>query len=161
MARVEARLEEMKIMLPEPVKTPPGARVPFAWVQVRGDRAYASGHAALNEDGLPAGPFGKVGAEVSPEEAYVAARGAGIAILSTLKRELGDLDRVSAWLMVTGLINAAPDFGGHTNVINGFSELILDLYGPEAGLHARAAPGVASLPFGLSVIVMAEVEIDG
>ena len=91
----------------------------------------------------------------------MAARGAGIAILSTLKRELGNLDRVSAWLMVTGLINAAPDFGGHTNVINGFSELILDIYGPEAGLHARAAPGVASLPFGLSVIVMAEVEIDG
>ena len=61
MARVEARLEEMKIMLPEPVKTPPGARVPFAWVRVRGDRAYASGHAALNENGSPAGPFGKVG----------------------------------------------------------------------------------------------------
>ncbi len=159
MARVEAKLEEMKIVLPGPVKAPPGAHVPFAWVRVRGDRAYASGHAALNEDGSPAGPFGKVGAEVSPEEACVAARGTGIAILSTLKRELGDLDRVSAWLMVTGLINAASDFGGHTNVINGFSELILDLYGPEAGLHARAAPGVASLPFGLSV--MAEVEIDG
>ncbi len=67
------------------------------------------------------------------------------------------MDRVSAWLMVPGLINAAPDFGGHTNEINGFSELILDLYDP----YARAALGVASLPFALSVIVMAEVEIDG
>ena len=63
MARVEARLEEMKIMLPEPVKAPPGVRV-------RGDRAYASGHTALSEEGSPAGPFGKVGAEVSPEEAH-------------------------------------------------------------------------------------------
>ena len=60
-----------------------------------------------------------------------------------------------------GAHHAAPDFGGHTNVINGFSEPILDLYGPEARAHARAAPGVASLPFELSVIVMAEVEIDG
>ena len=68
MARVEGRLEEMKDMLPEPVKAPPGARIPFAWGRIRGDRAYTSGHTALSEDGPPAGPFGKVGAEVSPEE---------------------------------------------------------------------------------------------
>ena len=68
---------------------------------------------------------------------------------------------MSAWLIVTELINAAPDFGEHTNVVNGFSKPILNLYGPEAGLHARGGAGVASLPFGPSVNVMTEVEIDG
>ena len=85
MARAEARLEEMGIVLPEPVKAPPGVWVPFAWVRVRGDRVYVSGHAALNEDGSPAGPFGKVGAEVLPEETHAAARRAGIAILASLR----------------------------------------------------------------------------
>jgi hypothetical protein len=80
-------------------------------------------------------------------------------MLASLKRELGDLDRVTAWLTVTGLINAAPDFEGNTEVLNGFSEVILDLYGEEAGLHARMAPGVAT-PFGQAVIVAAEVEVD-
>ena len=120
-----------------------------------------SGHAALNPDGTPAGPFGKVGAEVSPEEGYEAARSAALAILAGLKRELGDLDRVSAWLTVTGMVDVAPGFVGTPNVINGFSDLILELYGPDAGAHARAAPGVASLPVNTPVIILAEVEIDG
>jgi len=161
MARVEARLEEMGVVLPEPVKAPPGMRLPFSWVRTRGNRAYVSGHAALNPDGSPAGPFGKVGAEVSPEEGYEAARLVALAILASLKRELGDLDRVTAWLTVTGMVNAAPGFGETPNVINGFSDLILELYGPEAGAHARTAPGVATLPVNTPVIILAEVEFDG
>jgi hypothetical protein len=133
----------------------------FAWVRIRRDRAYASGHGPLNLDGSPAGPFGKVGAEVSPEEGYEAARLAGLAMLGSLKSELDDLDRVTAWLTVTVMVNAAPGFGGTTNVINGFSDLILELYGPEAGAHARAAPGVAALPLNLPVVISAELEIGG
>jgi hypothetical protein len=79
MAWVEAKLEEMGIELPEPLKAPPGMRLPFSWVRTRGDRAYVSGHAALNPDGTPVGPFGKVGADVSPEEGYEAARLAAVA----------------------------------------------------------------------------------
>lgn len=161
MSRIEAKLEEMGLTLPEPVKAPPGMRLPFSWVRTRGNRAYISGHAALNADGSPAAPFGKVGAEVSPEEGYEAARLAALAILASLERELGDLDRVTAWLTVTGMLNAAPGIGGSPNVINGFSDLILELYGPEAGAHARTAPGVATLPLNTPVIIVAEVEIDG
>ncbi len=109
---VETRLEKFKLTLPEPMQLPPGVELPFAWVRVRGDRAYVSGHGPLNPDGSLCGPFGKVGVEVSPEEGYEAARGCALSVLASLKRELGDLDRVEAWLVVHGLVNATPDFGG-------------------------------------------------
>ena len=80
-------------MLPEPIKTPTGLVLPFSWVRVRGDRAYVSGHVPLNPDGSVAKPFGKVGAEVSEEQGYEAARLAALAVLGSLKRGLGDLDR--------------------------------------------------------------------
>ena len=156
---VEAKLEKLGLTLPEPMQLPTGVEFPFAWVRVRRDRAYVSGHGPLNPDGSLCGPFGKVGAEISPEEGYEAARGCALSVLASLKRELGDLDRVGAWLMVHGLVNAAPDFGGTAGVLNGFSDLILTLYGPEAGTHARTAPGVATLPLNHAVFVAAEVEI--
>src|ERR671921_1568093 len=104
---------------------------------------------SLAPDGTPAGPFGQVGADVSPEQGYEAARSTALAILSSLKRELGDLDRVSAWLMVHGMVNTAPGFAQTTNVINGFSDLIVELYGTEAGTHERKGPGGVALPLGL------------
>jgi hypothetical protein len=139
--RIEARLKERGITIPEPIKPYPGVPVRFAWVRVRGNRAYVSPHMELHDDGNVAVPYGKVGAEVSPERARTAAQRAALAMFASLKKELGDLDRVTAWLMVTALINAAPDFDGNTEVLNGFSEMILDLYGEEAGLHAHMAPG--------------------
>ena len=157
--KVEAKLEELGLVLPGPTKTPPGLVLPFSWVRVRGDRAYVSGHGTLNPDGSLARPLGKVGAEVSPGQGYEAARLTALAILASLKRELGDLDRVTAWLMVYGLVNAEPDFTLTTNVINGFSDLILELYGPEVGMHARMAPGLATLPLGVPVTIAAEVAI--
>lgn len=157
--RVEEKLEEMGLALPEAARTPPGIELPFAWVRARGDRAYVSGHGPLDPDGSPAGPFGKVGAEVSPEEGYEAARLSALAMLGSLKREIGDLDRVVAWLVVNGMVNVAPGFTATTNVINGFSDLILELYGPEAGMHARTAVGVAVAPLGLPVVISAEVEV--
>lgn len=158
---MEAKLEELGLALPGPTKTPPGLVLPFSWVRVRGDRAYVSGHVPLNPDGSFAEPFGKVGAEVSPEQGYEAARLVALAMLGNLKRALGDLDRVGAWLRVLGMVNSAPGFDRQPNVINGFSDLILDLYGPEAGDHARSAVGMAGLPLGIPVEVEAEVEILG
>jgi enamine deaminase RidA (YjgF/YER057c/UK114 family) len=156
---IEAKLDELGLVLPGPTRTPPGLVLPFSWVRVRGNRAYVSGHVPLDPDGSFAGPFGKVGAEVSEEEAYEAARLIALAILASLRRELGDLDRVVAWLRVFGMVNSAPGFGRQPNVINGFSDLILQLYGPEAGDHARSAVGMAELPLGVPVEIEAEVEI--
>jgi YjgF/chorismate_mutase-like, putative endoribonuclease len=157
--RVEARLAELGLRLPPPPRAPPGVRVPFAWVRVRGDRAYLAGHGPLTDDAAPAGPFGAVGAEVSLAEAVQAARGAALAMLAGLRAELGDLDRVTAWLTVRGYVQCAPGFAQTTAVVNGFSDLILDVYGPEAGRHARSAPGVVALPLNLPVVVEAEVEV--
>lgn len=159
--KVEEKLEELGLELPEPAKTPPGLVLPFAWVRVRGDRAYVSGHIPLNPDGSIAEPLGKVGAEVSEEQAYEAARLIALSVLGDLKRTLGDLDRVGAWLRVFGMVNSAPGFDRQPNVINGFSDLILDLYGPEAGDHARSAVGMAELPLGAPVEIEAEVELTG
>jgi enamine deaminase RidA (YjgF/YER057c/UK114 family) len=122
-------------------------------------RTYVSGHVPLNPDGTFSGPVGKVGAEVSEEEAYEAARLTALAVLASLKRVLGDLDRVGAWLRVFGMVNSAPGFDRQPNVINGFSDLILELYGPEVRDHARSAEGMARLPLGMPVEVEAEVEI--
>jgi hypothetical protein len=83
----------------------------------------------------------------------------GLAILASLKRELGDLDRVTAWLRVFGMVNSAPDFAAQPSVINGCSDLLLEVYGPEVGQHARSAVGLAALPFGIPVEIEAEVEI--
>lgn len=159
--QVEAKLEGMGLVLPEPVKTPPGLVLPFSWVRVRGSRAYVSGHGPVDANGVLAGPLGKVGAEVSEDEGYEAARLAALSVLGDLKRALGDLDRVSAWLKVFGMVNSAPGFVRQPNVINGFSDLILALYGPEAGDHARSAVGMAGLPLGMPVEIEAEVEVSG
>jgi enamine deaminase RidA (YjgF/YER057c/UK114 family) len=158
---VEARLEQLGLVLPEPMQGPPGLHLPFSWVRVRADRVYVSGHGAQNPDGSLAGPFGKVGAEVSLEQGYEAARLTALSVLANLKRALGDLDRVSAWLRVFGMVNSAPGFTQQPNVINGFSDLIIEVYGREAGDHARSAVGMAELPLDLPVEIEAEVELVG
>lgn len=156
---IEAKLKELGLVLPEPVKAPPGVVLPFSWVRVRGNRAFVSGHPPLNPDGSLAKPLGKVGAEVSLEEGYQAARLTALAILGNLKRTLGDLDRICAWLRVFGMVNAATGFNQMPSVINGFSDLIIELYGKGKGDHARSAVGLAELPFNIPVEIEAEVEI--
>ena len=158
--RVEAKLEQLGLVLPGPVQAPPGTRLPFVFARIDARRVYLSGHGPQAPDGSLGGPRGKVGAEVSVEEAYEAARATGLSILGTLQRELGDLDRVTGWLRVFGMVNSAPGFTGQPSVINGFSDLILEVYGPEAGQHARSAVGMAELPFGIPVEIEAEVAID-
>jgi enamine deaminase RidA (YjgF/YER057c/UK114 family) len=159
--KIEERLADLGLILPEPLVTPPGLRLSFPWVRVRGQRAFISGHGPQKPDGSLAEPFGKVGAEVSPEEAQAAARLVALAMLGSLKRQLGDLDRVTAWLRVFGMVNSAPGFHRQPDVINGFSDVILAVYGPEAGAHSRSAVGLAALPFNMPVEIEAEVEIDG
>jgi hypothetical protein len=157
--KIEKRLVELGLQLPPAPVAPPGFTFSFAWVRVAGTRAFVSGHGALAHDGTPCGPFGKVPSEVSVEAARQSARATGLSILGSLKRALGDLDRVSAWLMVYGMVNADPGFPQTTNVINGFSDLILELYGPQTGEHARMAVGMAALPLNICVTIAAEVEI--
>lgn len=158
---VEEKLKMLHLVLPEPIKATPDMKIPPSWIRVRGNRAFISGHGPQNPDGSVAGPFGKVGSnDVTEEQAYQAARFATLSILGTLKRELGSLERVTAWLMVSGFVNTAPGFTQTTAVMNGCSELILELYGAEVGQHARTAMGVATTPFGVPVVIAAEVEID-
>jgi len=160
MAQVEAKLQALGLVLPAPLILPPGIILPFPWVRVHANRAYVSGHAAQNADGSLAMPLGKVGLDVSLQEARHAARLTALSILASLKRELGDLDRVSAWLRVFGMVNCAPGFTQSPMVINGFTDLIVELYGPARGAHARSAVGMAELPFGIPVEIEAEVAID-
>jgi enamine deaminase RidA (YjgF/YER057c/UK114 family) len=157
---IERRLAELGLELPEPMTPPPGAELPFPWVRVWNGRAFVSGHGPLMPDGSMPEVLGKVGAEVSEEDAYLAARSTALAILASLRRELGDLDRVTAWLRVFGMVNTAPGFTRTPLVINGFSDLILELWGPEAGAHSRSAVGMAELPFRIPVEIEAEVAID-
>jgi YjgF/chorismate_mutase-like, putative endoribonuclease len=143
MSRVETRLKEIGLVLPPPVQASGGLRLPFPWINVRNDRVFISGHGPQHADGTPSGPFGKVGAEVTVDQGYDLARKVALSMRASVTRELGDLDRVAGWLRVFGTVNAAPTFDRHPAVINGFSEMILDLFGPEVGRHAHSAIGVA------------------
>ena len=160
MARVEAKLRSMGLDLPEAFRMPTDVALPMTWVRVRGKRAYISGHIATNQDGTVAQPLGKVGAEVTPEEGYESARRVALAHLGSLRRALGDLDRVTAWLRVLAIVNAAPGFYETPRVTNGYSDLILEVYGPEIGMHARTSPGMTT-PLNAPFLCEAEVEIDG
>ncbi len=156
---IEEKLKELGLRLPQPVKVPSDIKLPFSFVRVRGNRAFIAGHGPQNPDGTIAQPLGKVGSDLSLEQGYQAARLTALSILGNLKRKLGDLDRVSAWLRVFGMVNAASGFNQLPQVINGFSDLILELYGSERGAHARSAVGLAELPFSMPVEIEAEVEI--
>jgi len=159
MARVEERLAALGLTLPPAPESPVGMRFPFAFVRVTGDRALISGHGPQAADGSWALPRGKVGRDLSVDDGYTAARLTGLSILGSLQRALGDLDRVTAWVRVFGMVNSAPGFNQQPNVINGFSDLILELYGPEIGAHARSAVGMAELPVDIPVEIEGEVRI--
>jgi hypothetical protein len=156
--QIESKLEALGLVLPAAPKAPPGITFSFVWTRKRGNRIYLSSHAAQAPDGSYSGPFGKVPTEVPLEAAQQAARSTALSMLASLKRELGDLDRVTAWLMVYGMVNAEPGYEQTTNAINGFSDLIVDLYGAEIGQHARMAVGMATLPLNNTVTIAAEVE---
>jgi enamine deaminase RidA (YjgF/YER057c/UK114 family) len=159
MTKVEDRLGALSLVLPPPAQPPPRVALPFQFVRLVGNRALISGHGPQNPDGSFVRPLGKLGRELTVEQGYVAARLTALSILGSLKRALGDLDRVVAWGRIFGMVNSAPGFNKQPSVINGFSDLILDLYGPEIGAHARSAVGMAELPFDLPVEIEGEVQI--
>ena len=126
----------------------------FETVRVSGNRITIAGHLPFGVDGKLAGPLGKVGAEVDSDQAYQAARQVGLGMLASLQAAGVDLDRVE-WRKAFGMVNAAPGFNALPGVINGFSDLLLEVFG-ERGRHSRSAIGVAELPFGAPVEVEAE-----
>ena len=159
MARIEEKLRALGLALPPPLKPPSGVVLPFQFVRVVGRRALIAGHGPQDPDGSVAQPRGKVGRDITVEQGYHAARLTALAILGSLQRALGDLDRIRAWTRVFGMVNSAPGFNRQPSVINGFSDLILELFGPEIGAHSRSAVGMAELPFDIPVEIEGEVEL--
>jgi len=118
-----------------------------------------SGDGPTDADGSLAQPLGKVGRDVSLEQATNAARLTALAILGSLKRELGDLDRIACWSRIFGMVNSAPGFNRQPAVLNGFTDVIVQVFGVERGAHARSAVGMAELPFNIPVEIEGEVEL--
>jgi enamine deaminase RidA (YjgF/YER057c/UK114 family) len=156
MGRIEDRLAALKLELPRTFAAPPGVEFKFDLVRVRGGVAHVSGHGPL--DGADVLMRGKVGTEVSVEEGYEAARLTALSIFRSLKQELGELDRVTGWVKALGLVNCAPGFNLTPKIINGFSDLVLEVWGDQ-GHHARSAIGASELPFDIPVEVEAVVEV--
>lgn len=157
MSGPEQRLTALGLVLPAPLALPAGATLRFPWVNVRGERVFVSGHGPQLPDGSLAGPFGKLGGGVSVDQGYEAARLTALAMLGSLKRTLGSLDRIAGWCRVHGMINCAPGFTQTPAVLNGFTDLIVAVFGAQVGAHARTAVGVAGLPHDLPVEIEAEL----
>jgi enamine deaminase RidA (YjgF/YER057c/UK114 family) len=155
--RIEDALAERGLELPRVFAPPPGVEFKFDLVRVVDGAAFVSGHGPL--DGSQVLMSGKVGSDLTIEQGYEAARLTALSVLASLKQELGDLDRVKHWVKLLGLVNCAPGFSAMPRVVNGFSDLVLDLWG-DAGRHARSAIGAAELPFDIPVEVEAIVEVD-
>lgn len=144
--RIEQRLEELGIVLP----TPKNPSANYLLGNFSGDMLYMSGQGPRYADGRLS--VGKVGDTVTLESGYADARTAGINMLNALKLVLGDLDRVVKVVKVFGMVNSDPDFEDQPKVINGFSDLMVEVFG-EAGRHARSAVGLAALPGNMTVEV--------
>ena len=148
----EARLTELGLQLP-PTPKPGGLYNPLVVV----DRmAYVSGHGPLRPDGTMT--TGRVGADLDLEAGQAAARNTGLAILATLKNHLGSLDKVKRLVKSLGMVNSTADFDQHPAVINGYSELMRDVFGSENGIGARSAVGMGSLPGNIAVEIEAIFE---
>lgn len=150
--QVEKRLEELGITLPA-VSAPVANYVNAART---GDLMYLSGKVPQAPDGRML--VGKVGKDVSTEDAAGHARLVGLALIAVLKAELGDLDRVVRVIKLLGMVNAVPEYGEQPKVINGCSDLLVEVFG-DRGRHARSAVGVGSLPGGVTVEIEAIVEV--
>jgi enamine deaminase RidA (YjgF/YER057c/UK114 family) len=144
--RIESRLDELGLTLPTPL-TPPGT---FHLVKVHNGLAYIAGHGPF--DGPTPLVHGLVGRDLTVDEGYEAARLTALSMLASLKAALGDLDRVTEWIRAVGYVHCAPGFAQNAAVVDGFSDLIVELWG-EAGRHARSAPGQGPAPFNVPIIV--------
>jgi enamine deaminase RidA (YjgF/YER057c/UK114 family) len=150
----EARLKELDLELPLAARSL-GVYRP---VVVVGGLAYLSGHGPVGADGTAI--CGRLGDNLEKEAGYEAARRTGMAMLATLRQRFGSLDAVRRIIKTTGFVHATPEFKDHPAVINGFSELMRDVFGQDAGIGARSAMGVASLPAGWAVEIEAIFELE-
>jgi enamine deaminase RidA (YjgF/YER057c/UK114 family) len=158
MGRIAERLAELGLELPRPFAAPPGVEFRFDLVHLSGGLGYVSGHLPMDgSDVLVTGRVGDGGLTV--EQGQEAARLTGLSIFASLRETLGDLERVSGWVRALGLVQCAAGFDKPPAVINGFTDLVLDVWGPEAGSHARTAIGAAQLPFDVPVELEAIVEV--
>jgi enamine deaminase RidA (YjgF/YER057c/UK114 family) len=153
MAKAEKRIAELGITLPDPPK-PAGTYVPYV---ITGNLLFVSGNGPRKPDGTFA--QGKVGADVTTEEAYEHARLVGITILGIVRAALGSLDRVKRVVKLLGMVNGVPDFTQQPKVINGCADLFVEVFGPERGLGARSAVGMGSLPNQITVEIEAIFEV--
>ena len=156
----EQRLHNLGLVLPDPVKLPPGLTMPFSFINVRGNRVLISGHPRQAANGTFDGPYGQVGKDLTTKEAQDAAGGIALSVLSNLKSVIGDLSRVTGWIKVLGMVNSSPGFDEQHLVINGFSNLIVEIFGAEIGRHARSAIGVAGLQMNFAIEIEGELIID-
>ena len=147
----ESRLKELKIDLP-PIPKPAGQ---YVHAVRTGNLLFLAGKGPHNPDGST--PKGKVGRDVTAEEAYKHARSVGLTLIAVMKDTLGSLDRVKRVVKVLGMVNAVPEFGDQPKVINGCSDLFVEVFG-ENGRHARSAVGMGSLPGGITVEIEVIVE---
>ena len=149
----EVKLKKMKLELP-PAPDPKGLYKPLL---IEGKFAYVSGHGPF----LPDGSLikGRAGADLTEDEAKMAARQVGLAILSTLRKNLGTLNRVKRVIKVLGMVNCTPDFEKHPYVINGCSELFAEIFGKDEGVGVRSAVGMGSLPENIAVEIEALFEL--
>jgi enamine deaminase RidA (YjgF/YER057c/UK114 family) len=149
---IEEKLGAMDLTLPAPL-VPPGT---FELVKIHGGLAYIAGHGPF--DGTTPLVQGLVGRDLTLDQAYDAARLTALSMLASLKRELDDLDRVTEWIRVVGYVHGEPGFAQNAKVVNGFSDLIVELWG-GAGRHARSAPGQGPSPLNVPIIVDAIVAV--
>ena len=149
----DKKLKDMGIEL----FSPPKPMANYVRAVRTGNLIYLAGHGPTKADG--SNITGKLGKDMTVEQGYEAARQTGIALLSTLKGELGDLNKVRRIVKVLGMVNSTPDFTDQPKVINGFSDLMVNLFG-EKGKHARSAVGLISLPNGIAVEVEMIVEVE-
>jgi enamine deaminase RidA (YjgF/YER057c/UK114 family) len=151
----EARIKELGITLPPPAK-PVGNYIPGVRV---GNLLFLSGHGPVRADGTPT-YRGKVGRDLSTEDAYKVARDVGINLLGSARHILGSLDKVKRVVKVLGMVNAVENFAEQPKVINGFSDLMVEVFG-ENGRHARSAVGMGSLPMNIPVEIEMILELKG
>jgi enamine deaminase RidA (YjgF/YER057c/UK114 family) len=149
----EARIAELGLKLP-PAPKPSGVYRPLV---IHGDVAYVSGHGPVLDDATLI--TGRVGADLDLTAGKAAARQVGLAILATLRQQLGSLERVESVLKVLGFVNCTLQFDQHPAVINGCSELFAQVFGPERGIGARSAVGMGSLPMNIPVEIEAMVRL--
>lgn len=149
----QAKLRSLGIELP----TPPAPVANYVRIVRTGNLVFTSGHGPAKPDGSYV--KGKVGKDLTIAEGYEAARLTAIALLASLQKELGDLAKVRRVVKVTGMVNSDPQFTDQSKVINGCSDLLVEVFG-ERGRHARAAVGMASLPMGIAVEIEIVVEVE-